>query len=85
MQDFSPGDILITVQTDRDFVGLFKQAGAVVTEQGGLTSNAAIVGISLNIPVVVGVPDATRVIREGELITVDTARGQIYRGEIKVL
>ncbi len=85
VQDFSPGDILITIQTDRDFVGLFKQAGAVVTEQGGLTSNAAIVGISLNIPVVVGVPDATRVIREGELITVDTARGQIYRGEIKVL
>jgi len=83
--DFEPGDILVTIGTYGDFVPLFKSAGAVITEEGGLTSHAAVVGISLDIPVIVGVDNATRLIKDGEIITVDPARGQIYRGEARVL
>lgn len=83
--DFEPGDILVTIGTYGDFVPLFKSAGAVITEEGGLTSHAAVVGISLDIPVIVGVDNATRIIKDGEIITVDPARGQIYRGEARVL
>ncbi|MGE5421816.1 MAG: pyruvate kinase [Ignavibacteriales bacterium] len=82
---FNPGDILVAAATDRDFMGLFEQAGAVITEEGGLTSHAAIVGLNLGIPVVVGATDAMRKLVEGSVVTVDTARGQIYRGATKVL
>ncbi|MDH7497890.1 MAG: pyruvate kinase [Syntrophomonadaceae bacterium] len=82
--DFAPGDILVAVGTDRDFMPLFQQAGAVIAEEGGLTSHAAVVGITLDIPVVVGVEGATRRIRDGEVVTVDTLRGQVYRGEVTV-
>lgn len=83
--NFNPGEILITIATDKDYMPLLEKAGAIITEEGGLTSHAAIVGINLDIPVVVGVADAVRIIRDGEIVTVDTARGQIYRGEVKVL
>ncbi|MGE5396998.1 MAG: pyruvate kinase alpha/beta domain-containing protein, partial [Chitinophagales bacterium] len=82
---FEEGDILVAAATDRDFMPLFQKAGAVITEEGGLTSHAAIVGLSLGIPVVVGVADALSRLEEGILVTVDAFRGQIYRGATKVM
>ncbi|MCL5676412.1 MAG: pyruvate kinase [Firmicutes bacterium] len=82
---FAPGDILVTAATDRDWVPLMEKARAVVTEEGGLTSHAAVAGISLGIPVVVGATDATGQIAGGTTITIDGARGLVYRGEARVL
>ena len=79
------GSILITYGTDKDMIAAFEKAAAVVTEEGGLTSHAAVVGISLGIPVIVGVEGATSQFEDGEVITVDAARGHIYVGHAKVL
>lgn len=82
---FEPGDILVVSRVDREVMHWFEIAGAVIAEEGGLTSNAAIAGISLGIPVVVGVRDATTLLENGQLVTVDTARGVIYQGATKIL
>ncbi|GAW91161.1 pyruvate kinase [Calderihabitans maritimus] len=79
------GDILVTYSTDRDFVPAMERAAAVITGEGGLTSHAAIVGISLQIPVVVGIEDIMEKLEDGSIITVDAPRGLIYRGVTKVL
>ena len=79
------GAILVTKGTDRDMMEWFQQAAAVITEEGGLTSHAAVVGLNLGIPVVVGVEGATEELEDGMVVTVDTARGHIYAGKAKVL
>ncbi|MFZ5640069.1 MAG: pyruvate kinase [Bacillota bacterium] len=80
-----PGDILVAPATDRDFVPAMEKAAAVITEAGGLTSHAAIVGLNLGIPVVVGVEGATSILDAGTTVTVDGMRGLIYRGATRVL
>lgn len=80
-----PGDILITEATDREYIGILDRAAALITEVGGLTSHAAIVGLEFGIPTVVGVECATALIQDGEVITVDGQRGLVYRGQARVL
>ncbi|MBE3595626.1 MAG: pyruvate kinase [Hydrogenibacillus sp.] len=82
---FVPGDILIAASTDETMMEMIRQAKAIVTESGGLTSHAAIVGLSLGIPVVVGAQGATRRIPDGEEITVDARHGHVYIGQAHVL
>jgi len=77
--------ILVTVATDRDYIPALEQAAALVTEEGGLTSHGAIVGLNLGVPVIVGVEGATRLFSDSQVITVDPERGLIYRGSAKVL
>jgi pyruvate kinase len=79
------GSILVTIGTDSDMISAFERAGAVITEEGGLTSHAAIVGLNLNVPVIVGVNRATEVLRDGQVVTVDSERGHIYTGHARVL
>ena len=62
-----------------------EQAGAIVAEHGGLTSHAAIVGLNFEIPTIVGASDATSVLEDGEIVTIDSSTGQIYKGEARVL
>ena len=62
-----------------------EKASAIVTEDGGMTSHAAIVGINLGKPVVVSATDILTSVKDGELITVDSARGAVYRGSSRVL
>lgn len=80
-----PGDILVTPATERDYIPAMEKAAAVITEAGGLTSHAAIVGLEFGIPVVVGVEAATAILTDGETVTVDGQRGLIYRGTARVL
>ncbi|WP_425448393.1 pyruvate kinase [Dethiothermospora halolimnae] len=82
---FKKGDILVTIATDRDMVPYMEKASAIITEQGGLTSHAAIVGLSLGKPVIVGAKDAMDELKDGETITVDSIRGLVYKGEARVL
>ncbi|MBE4908249.1 pyruvate kinase [Bacillus luteolus] len=79
------GAILVTVGTDRDMMQALEKASALITEEGGLTSHAAVVGLSLGIPVIVGVENATTLIKDGQDITVDASRGVIYDGHASVL
>lgn len=62
-----------------------KKCAGIITEEGGLTSHAAVVGLSLGIPVIVGVNEATSVIRHGQEITMDAETGVIYKGHASVL
>jgi len=82
---FHEGDILVSSSTDRDTIEFMKKASAIITEQGGLTSHAAIVGLSLEKPTIVGVEDATNILQNGEIVTADSLTGAIYRGEARVL
>lgn len=79
------GAILVTFGTDSDMISAFERASAVITEDGGLTSHAAIVGLNLNVPVIVGVEHATSILKEGSIVTVDSERGHIYTGMTRVL
>ncbi|MCM3795662.1 MULTISPECIES: pyruvate kinase [Priestia] len=79
------GAILVTNSTDRDMIGAIEKAGALITEEGGLTSHAAVVGLNLSIPVIVGVENATSVFSEDQDITVDASRGVVYNGHASVL
>ncbi|WP_054948626.1 pyruvate kinase [Numidum massiliense] len=79
------GAIIVTTATDRDMMAWFEEAAAVIAEEGGLTSHAAIVGLNLGIPVIVDVERATSVLQDGMVVTVDAARGHIYSGRAKIL
>ncbi|MCT1242635.1 pyruvate kinase [Lactiplantibacillus plantarum] len=79
------GGVLVTKTTDKDYLPAIEKSSALVVENGGLTSHAAVVGISMGIPVIVGVKDATSVIADGQLITVDSRRGLVYRGASNAL
>jgi pyruvate kinase len=85
IQKMKQGDILVTNNTDRDMIEAFEKAGAVITEQGGLTSHAAVVGLNLGIPVVVGVEEARTKLTEGDEVTVDGTQGKIYKGSASIL
>ncbi|RBW71484.1 pyruvate kinase [Bacillus taeanensis] len=85
LQKVTKGSILVTIGTDRDMVPAIENAAAIITEEGGLTSHAAVVGLSLGIPVVVGVADALNVLKEGQEVTVDSSTGDIYDGHASVL
>ncbi|MFA6105290.1 MAG: phosphoenolpyruvate synthase [Patescibacteria group bacterium] len=83
MKNFKPGEVLVTRITDPDWEPIMKIAGAIVTEQGGKTSHAAIVSRELGITCVVGAADARKILKRGEVVTVSCAEGEtgiIYEG-----
>lgn len=82
---FAEGDILVSVATDKDMVKYMEKAAAIIVEEGGFTSHAAIVGLHLGKPVVVGAADATRILKDGMTVTVDSIRGLVYQGKTHVL
>ncbi len=79
------GCILVTIGTDREMMPAIEKCAGIITEEGGLTSHAAVVGLSLGIPVIVGVKEATTIIRHGQEITMDAETGVIYKGHASVL
>ena len=78
--NFNPGEILVASGTSADLMEAVRKASGIITEDASLTSHAAVIGLRLGIPVIVGVKDATSAIREGEIITLDMQRGLIYSG-----
>ncbi|SDB83513.1 pyruvate kinase [Shouchella lonarensis] len=79
------GDILVMGATDKEMIPAFEKAGAVITAAGGLTSHAAVVGLNLSTPVVVGVEHALTLFKDGDEVTVDAVSGNIYSGHASVL
>ncbi len=78
------GDILVTKMTDPDFVPAMRIAAAIITDEGGMTSHAAIVSREMGIPCIVGTGNATQVLKEGEMVTVDAVDGYVYRGVVEI-
>lgn len=82
----NPGEILVTDHTDPDWDPILKKATAIITNQGGRTSHAAIVAREVGAIAIVGTGDATSIIKDGQIITVNTANfgdGFVYDGELK--
>ena len=79
------GSILVTIGSDKEMMPAIEKCAALITEEGGLTSHAAVVGVNLGIPVIVGAEDATNILKEGQTITVDARHGMIYDGHSSVL
>ena len=86
IKQFKKGEILVTTMTDPDWEPIMKMASAIITDQGGRTSHAAIVSRELGLPAIVGAGNATKVLKTGTLVTVDTtgSAGIITAGKAKV-
>ncbi len=78
------GDILVVRETDKNFVPAMRKAGAIIAEEGGLTSHAAIVALNLGIPCIVSARGALEELEHGALVTVDGTRGVVYGGKVKL-
>ncbi|MGN0172483.1 MAG: pyruvate kinase [Acutalibacteraceae bacterium] len=74
---FRPGDILVIPQTSNKLLPLLREAAGIVTEADGLNSHAAIVGMALDKPVLVGAANATRILKSGTTVTLDGERGAV--------
>jgi pyruvate, water dikinase len=74
------GDVLVAKMTNPDYVAAMQKASAIVTDEGGTSSHAAIVSREMGIPAVVGTKEATAKLSEGQKITVDGTKGKIFEG-----
>jgi len=87
MQDLAKvqkGDVLVTRMTSPDMVVAMAKSVAIVTDEGGLTAHASIVGREMGLPVIVGTLNATKILHDGQKITVDAFKGVVYPGEVEV-
>ncbi|MEM9903576.1 MAG: pyruvate kinase [Cyanobacteria bacterium P01_D01_bin.44] len=77
---FSPGEILVVPDTSADYVDMIRRAGGIVTEDANIAGHAAVLGLRLGIPVIVGVENATEIIRDGTIVTLDAGRSLVCSG-----
>ena len=85
IEKFEKGEVLVTKATDPDWVPAMKLASAIVTDSGGRTCHAAIVGRELGVPVIVGTGNGTKAIKSGQDVTIDCSQGEdgwVYEGII---
>ncbi|MFW6317127.1 MAG: phosphoenolpyruvate synthase [Halorubrum sp.] len=75
------GDVMVTEMTMPDMVPAMKRAAGIVTDEGGMTSHAAIISRELGVPAVVGTGNGTRVLEDGQQVTLDGDKGTIRAGE----
>lgn len=80
---FTPGSILVAVNTDTDFLPAMRQASGFVTEEGGLLSHAALVARELDLPCIVGAAGATSTLADNQLVTIDGSSGLVYTGKVE--
>lgn len=81
LEEVRKGEIIVAGAADSSFLPALEKAAAVILEEGGLTSHGAILTLHLNKPAIVGAQGAVRLIRSGDVVTVDSARGLVYRGK----
>jgi len=75
------GDVLVAEMTSPDWVATMRRASALITDAGGSTCHAAIVSRELGLPAIVGTRTATTTLRNGDMVTVDAAAGQVFAGD----
>ncbi|WCN10336.1 phosphoenolpyruvate synthase [Marinomonas mediterranea] len=86
MDRIQQGDVLVTDITDPDWEPIMKRASAIITNRGGRTCHAAIIARELGIPAVVGCGDATKVLKDGQNVTVSCSQGDmgfVYQGNLE--
>ena len=69
------GDVLVSMMTRSEYLSVMRLASAIVTDEGGITSHAAIVSREMNKPCIIGTKIATKTLRDGDLIEVDANKG----------
>ncbi|HZX47120.1 MAG TPA: pyruvate kinase [Clostridia bacterium] len=84
-EKFQPGNVLVIKAGEKEMVPYMEMASAIIAEEGGLTSHAAIVGFNLGKPTVVGAARVFELLEDGEIVTVDGTTGLIYRGIATVM
>ena len=83
--DFKEGAVLVTDMTDPDWEPIMKKASAIITNKGGRTCHAAIVAREMGLPAIVGCKNATKILKEGQMVTVSCAEGDsgfVYEGKV---
>lgn len=78
---FNGGEILVIPETSNRIMNLLRNASGIITEKGSLSSHAAIVGLSLDIPVIVGATHATEQLRSGLTVTMEALSGSVYSAD----
>lgn len=81
LEKVKDGDVLVTEMTNPDMVVSMEKAAAIVTDEGGITSHAAIVSREMGIPAIVGTGKATTTLKDGDVITVDGNTGKVVMGK----
>ncbi len=79
IRTIKPGEILITSQTTPEFAPAMKKAAAIITDEGGITSHAAIVSRELGIPCIIGTKIATHIFKNGDLVEVNADTGIVKK------
>ena len=74
------GDVMVTEMTMPDMVPAMKRAAGIVTDEGGMTSHAAIISRELGVPAVVGTGNGTRLLEDGQGVTIDGDKGTVRAG-----
>ncbi|MBT3297465.1 hypothetical protein HN385_00920 [archaeon] len=82
IKHFNQGEILVTSMTSPEFVFIMKKASAIITDTGGLTCHAAILSREMKVPCIVGTKIATQVLKDGDLIEVDTRKGTVKKNNV---
>jgi pyruvate kinase len=77
LREFEHGDILVIPKTDNAIMPILRSASGLIVEEDGLESHAAIVGLTLDIPVIVGAKNATMVLKSGVAVTMDAKKGLV--------
>lgn len=81
-ENFNDGDIIVTIGVYKDMLPYIQKSSGIITVEGGLTSQGAIVGINYHLATVVGVGEAMNSIKTGDIISIDATTGEIYEGKI---
>lgn len=81
-ENFNDGDIIVTIGVYKDMLPYIQKSSGIITVEGGLTSQGAIVGINYRLATVVGVGEAMNSIKTGDIISIDATTGEIYEGKI---
>ncbi len=85
LSEFKKGEVLVTKMTDPDWTSIFPMASAIITDEGGKTCHSAIISRELGVPCIVGTENATKILKNGQEITVDCTKGldgKIFDGKV---
>ncbi|MEI7962104.1 MAG: pyruvate kinase [archaeon] len=82
---FEDGDILVIRETSNEIMDILRKASGIITEKEGFSSHAAVVGLSLDIPVICGASYSTKILKTGTIVTMDATRGLVYNGVMSKL
>ena len=79
-KNFKEGNILVTASTNNEMLSIMKLASAIIVEESGINIHASTVGLTLEIPVIFGAINATKILKSGSVVTVDSDTGIVYHG-----